>query len=38
MRDETFVPVDLAIIGVVDEMEVREGIDVKLAPGYNTFT
>ncbi len=38
MRDETFVPVDLAIVGVVDELVVREGIDIGLAPGYNTFT
>jgi ethanolamine utilization protein EutN len=38
MRDETFVPVDLAIVGVVDELEVREGIDIGLAPGHSTFT
>ncbi len=38
MREETFVPVDLAIIGIVDELEVREGIDVHLRPGPNRFT
>jgi ethanolamine utilization protein EutN len=38
MRDETFVPVDLAIVGVVDELEVRQGIDVGLASGHNAFT
>lgn len=38
MREETFVPVDLALIGVVDELEVREGIDVELKSGLNRFT
>jgi ethanolamine utilization protein EutN len=38
MRDEWFVPVDLAIIGVIDELDVRDGIDFKLKPGLNTFT
>lgn len=38
MRDQTFVPVDLALVGVVDELEVRDGIDFSLAPGLNQFT
>lgn len=38
MRDEWFVPVDLAIIGVVDELDVRDGIDFELKPGLNTYT
>ncbi len=38
MREETFVPVDLAIIGIVDELEVREGIDIHLRPGPNRYT
>ncbi len=38
MRDEWFVPVDLAIIGVIDELDVRDGIDFELKPGLNTFT
>ncbi len=38
MRGERFVPVDLALIGVVDELEVRRGADVKLNSGPNAFT
>jgi ethanolamine utilization protein EutN len=38
MRDETFVPVDLAIIGVVDELDIRDEIDIGLQLGQNTFT
>jgi microcompartment protein CcmK/EutM len=38
MRDQTFVPVDLAIVGVVDELEVRQGIDFSLKPGLNRFS
>lgn len=38
MRRETFVPVDLSLIGVVDELEVRQGIDVKLERGINRYT
>ncbi|MFP3853224.1 MAG: EutN/CcmL family microcompartment protein [Anaerolineales bacterium] len=38
MRGETFVPVDLAIVGIVDELEVKEGIDIQLKPGINRFT
>lgn len=38
MRKEKFVPVDLALVGIVDELDVREGIDAKLTPGLNRFT
>src|SRR5512138_531093 len=40
MRDEKFVPVDLALVGIVDELEVRpEGEwNVKLKPGRTQFT
>lgn len=38
MRDETFVPVDLAIVGVVDELDVRQGIEFGLKPGLNRFS
>jgi ethanolamine utilization protein EutN len=38
MRDQWFVPVDLAIIGIVDELDVREGVDYRLQPGLNAYT
>lgn len=38
MRVEWFVPVDLAIVGVVDELDVRSGIDTRLQSGWNYFT
>ena len=38
MRGERFVPVDLALVGVVDELDVRQGIDVRLKLGANHFT
>ena len=38
MRDQWFVPVDLAIVGIIDELDVREGIDIKLESGLNQFT
>ncbi len=38
MRDETFVPVDLALIGIVDEYHLAETGDVTLKPGNNRFT
>ena len=38
MRDETFVPVDLAIVGIVDELDIREGFDMNLATGVNRFS
>jgi ethanolamine utilization protein EutN len=33
-----FVPVDLAIVGVVDELEVREGGDFELKQGRARYT
>lgn len=38
MRVEWFVPIDLAIVGVVDELEVRDGFDTRLQAGWNYFT
>lgn len=38
MRDETFVPVDLAIVGIVDELDIREEIDMSLATGVNRYS
>lgn len=38
MRDETFVPIDLAIVGIVDELDIREGFDMSLATGVNRFS
>ena len=40
MRDIKFVPVDLALVGIVDELEVKpdEDFDLSLHPGYNPFT
>ena len=38
MRRERFVPVDLALVGVVDEMDVRSGISIHLSSGVNSFT
>lgn len=38
MRDDWFVPIDLAIVGIVDELDIREGIDIKLQPGLNQYT
>ena len=39
MRDERFVPVDLACVGVVDELEVREkGVDFEFKPGFTLYT
>ena len=38
MRRERFVPVDLALVGVVDEMDVRPGISIRLSSGVNSFT
>ena len=37
MRQETFVPIDLAIIGIVDELSVQDGIDFELKPGLNVY-
>lgn len=38
MRQETFVPIDLAIVGIVDELDIRQGIDLQLGPGTSRFT
>ena len=38
MRAETFVPVDLAIIGIVDELKVVEDSDIELDKGLNQYT
>jgi ethanolamine utilization protein EutN len=40
MRDITFVPVDLALVGIVDELEVRpdEDFEFKLPSGDTLFT
>ena len=40
MRDVKFVPVDLALVGIVDELEVRpdEDFDFKLPSGSTHFT
>lgn len=38
MRDEWFVPIDLAIVGIIDELDIRKGINIKLNPGLNQFT
>lgn len=39
MNDVKFVPVDLAIVGVVDELEVkREGFDFELKAGQRNYT
>lgn len=40
MPDITFVPVDLALVGIVDELDVRPqgDFDVTLKPGCTQFT
>ena len=40
MRDEKFVPVDLALVGIVDELEVKPdgSFDYTLKAGHNQFT
>ena len=39
MNDVKFVPVDLAIVGVVDELEVkREGFEFELKAGQRNYT
>jgi ethanolamine utilization protein EutN len=40
MRDITFVPVDLALVGIVDELEVKpdEDFEFKLSSGGTLFT
>ena len=40
MPDEKFVPIDLALVGIVDELEVKPdgAFDYTLKQGYNQFT
>jgi ethanolamine utilization protein EutN len=40
MPDEKFVPVDLALVGIVDELEVKPdgAFDYILRQGHNQFT
>lgn len=38
MRDKWFVPVDLAVVGVVDELDLHAGFDTRLQTGWNRFT
>jgi ethanolamine utilization protein EutN len=40
MPDNKFVPIDLALIGIVDELDVRpdEGFDLILKPGWNRLS
>ncbi len=40
MPDEKFVPIDLALIGIVDELEVKPdgNFDYTLKQGHNQFT
>lgn len=39
MPEITFVPIDLALVGIVDELEVRNAadFDLLLKPGWNQF-
>jgi ethanolamine utilization protein EutN len=40
MPDVKFVPVDLALVGIVDELDVRADgeIDLAMQPGWNQYT
>jgi len=40
MTDVKFVPVDLALVGIVDELEVKaeDTYDFTMRPGWNQFT
>lgn len=40
MPDEKFVPIDLALVGIVDELEVKPDgtFDYTLKQGHNQFT
>lgn len=40
MPDITFVPVDLALVGIIDELDVKphQDFDYKLRPGTNQYT
>jgi len=38
MRDVKFVPIDLAIVGVVDELEVKNGFAFEFKHGWTQYT
>ena len=40
MPDVKFVPIDLALVGIVNELEVRaeEDFDLTMQPGWNPYT
>ncbi len=40
MPDVKFVPIDLALVGIVDELDVRpeEDFDLRMKPGWNAYT
>jgi ethanolamine utilization protein EutN len=40
MPDVKFVPIDLALVGIVDELDIRpdEQFDLSMRPGWNHFT
>ena len=39
MHDVKFVPVDLAVVGVVDELEIRSRkLDFEFKPGWSAYT
>ena len=40
MPDVKFVPIDLALVGIVDELEVKseDEFDFEMRPGWNQFT
>jgi ethanolamine utilization protein EutN len=40
MKDETFVPVDLALVGIVDDYTPgnEKGMKITYSPGWNKFT
>ncbi|HNT26052.1 MAG TPA: EutN/CcmL family microcompartment protein [Anaerolineales bacterium] len=40
MPDVKFVPIDLALVGIVDELDVRpeEDFDLSMKPGWNAYT
>jgi hypothetical protein len=33
-----FVPIDLTCVGVVDELEVKTGLDVEYKPGHTRYS
>ncbi len=40
MPDVKFVPIDLALVGIVNELEVKPDgtFDIQMAPGWNRYT